>query len=139
MFKRLIEIVIGLVFIISAVTKLTDFSNTVQFIISITGITFGNVKAGLVVLSLLEFAIGISFLIKAWSRYYIFYFITMLLFLFILLNIYLMVQGYSNCGCFGTHINSTPVASLIKNTLMILFMVYFYYYPDKQKLRINEQ
>lgn len=139
MLKRSIEIIIGSTFLVSAITKLTDFNNTVNFIISITGTNYSTVKTGLVFLSLLEIAIGISFFVKVWTKSYLFYTITGLLLLFILLNIYLMVQGYSNCGCFGTQIVSSPFASLVKNALIILFMIYFYYYPGKQKLRINEQ
>ncbi len=139
MMKRIIENIIGLIFIVSAFTKLYDFTNTINLIESITGFGFNIIKFGLIFLSLFEIAIGISFFVKVWTKSYIFYAITVLLLLFILINIYLMVQGYSNCGCFGTQIISSPFASLVKNALMILFMMYFYYYPGKQKLRINEQ
>jgi len=134
MLRKTIEIIIGIIFITSACAKLYDFSNTVQFIISISGLSHNFVKVSLIFLSLLEFGIGISFIINIWNRSTIFYPSIILLSFFILLNIHFLCDGLTNCGCFGTQIESSPLVSLIKNLVIITYLLYARYSNRKLKL-----
>jgi len=126
MIKRIIENIIGLLFIFSAVTKLYDFSNTVYLFISIFGLSFHFIKYGLVILSIIEIAIGVSFFINTWATPKTFFAIIILLSSFVFLNGYFHFFGFTNCGCFGTQIISSPISSLIKNIIIILFLTYDY-------------
>jgi uncharacterized membrane protein YphA (DoxX/SURF4 family) len=131
---RIIEIVIGLFFIVSAVTKLIDFPGTISFFISISGLDFALVKTGLIVLSLLEISVGVSFLINTWDKQIIFFSTICLLSFFIVLNIYFFFKGYTNCGCFGTQFTSTPLASLLKNIIICSYLLYAKYSSKKINL-----
>lgn len=122
MINRIMEYLVGFIFIISAVAKLSDFSNTVHFIMSVFGLGFVIVKSGLIMLSLIEIGIGISFILNIWKNKILFQSIVGLLMFFIFLNLFLMLKGYSNCGCFGTRYESNPIISLIKNLLIVGFM-----------------
>ncbi len=137
MLKKIIEYIIGILFIFSAFTKLYDFSNTIIFFISITGLDFDIIKIGIVALSLLEIAIGISFFINTWNKQIIFYSIISLLSVFIFLNLYFLLKGYSNCGCFGTQIVSSPLVSLFKNIIITVYLLYAHY--SRRKLNLVTQ
>jgi uncharacterized membrane protein YphA (DoxX/SURF4 family) len=134
MIRKTIEIIIGTIFIASAFAKLYDFSNTIQFIISIFGLSYDLVKVSLILLSLLEFGIGISFLINIWNQSTIIYSIIILLGFFILINIYFLCEGLTNCGCFGTQIESSPLVSLIKNLVITSYLLYSRYSNHRLKL-----
>jgi uncharacterized membrane protein YphA (DoxX/SURF4 family) len=134
MLKNIIEYIIGLVFIASGIAKLFDFSNTIQLIISVSGFDFPIVKAGLILLSFLEIFIGLSFLINFWDKPFVVYCIFSLTGFFILLNLFFIFKGYANCGCFGTHISSSPILSLIKNTLIMSYLFYAKYSGKKMGL-----
>lgn len=131
MLKRIIEIVIGLVFIVSAAAKLIDFLNTISFFISVTGLDFTLVKTGLIVLLLLEIFIGVSFLINTWKREIIFFSTIGLLSFFIVLNLYFFFKGYTNCGCYGTQFTSTPLTSFLKNIIIFSYLLYAKYSNKK--------
>ena len=124
MTKRIIENIIGLIFIVSAIAKLYDFTNTVQFLISISGMSFEIMKAALVALSSLEIFIGISFFFNVWRDQVIYLTIIITVVLFILLNTYFFFKGYANCGCFGTQITSSPLTSFLKNIIIMVYLVY---------------
>jgi hypothetical protein len=127
MLKRIIENIIGLVFIVSAITKLYDFSNTINFLMAVTGFNFNVIKFGLIYLLLLEIAIGISFIINFWHKPVLFYSIFILIIFFVFVNFHLFMRGYANCGCFGTQIVGSPLVSLSKNVLIAVYLLYAKY------------
>ncbi len=134
MLKRVIENIIGLVFIVSAITKLYDFQNTVSYIMAITGFDLDIIKFGLIFLLLLEIAIGITFLINTWNKPVLFYSVLSLIIFFILINLNLFLRGYTNCGCFGTQIVSSPLASLLKNAIIAVYLLYTKYSIKKRNV-----
>lgn len=133
MTKRVVENIIGLVFIGSAVAKLLDFNNTVQFLISILGLNFLIVKTALITLSLVEIFIGLSFLINVWKIQIVYAVIISVIAFFILFNIYFFFGGYTNCGCFGTKIVSSPLTSFLKNIIILAYLLF----AGQSKRKIN--
>ena len=134
MLKRIIESIIGMVFIVSGGIKLYDFSNTIQFLISISGLDFEILKISLVVLCFAEIFIGFNLIINTWKKRIIFYSIISMIILFILLNIHFLLKGYANCGCFGTQIISSPLASFLKNIIICAYLLYAKYSINKTNL-----
>ena len=123
MLKRLIENIIGLIFIISGVIKYYDFDGTADFIISATGFNYDLIRNLLPVLIVIEIYLGISFCINIWRTTYLFCTIFLIIIFFILINFYFLLHNYSNCGCFGTRVPSTPFSSIIKNIIIALYML----------------
>lgn len=135
--NRIFEYLVGSILIVSAVAKLFDFSNTVHFMMSVFSLDFVIVKSGLIMLSLIEIGFGIIFILNIWKNKILFQSIVGLLMFFIFLNLFLMLKGYSNCGCFGTRYESNPIISLIKNLLIVGFM--FISNRTNKKLRVVPQ
>lgn len=138
MLRKIIAIVIGFVFVFSALAKLFDFVNTVNFIMSVTGLTYSLSKFGLLTLTFCEIVIGFAFIFNYWRVPIMLYSTYTLIAFFILVNIVLFLRGYSNCGCFGTLIESSPIISLIKNLLIIIYLIAVPYSNNKSILCPDE-
>ena len=121
--KRIVEYLIAAIFIISALLKLLDFQNTANFISGFSGIGYSTVKPSLILLSSIEMLIGLLFIAKLWENNPAYFGILSLTVFFIIISLFMAFKGYSNCGCFGTQIESYPVISLIKNFLIAAFMI----------------
>lgn len=122
--KRIIEYAIGCLFIFSTVAKLVDFQNTVNFITAFSGMEFYAAKLSLLFLCSAEATIGFSFITRLWKTQRVFLGTLTFMIFFIVVNIAMLIGGYSNCGCFGTQIESDPIFSLIKNLLILAFMLH---------------
>lgn len=133
--KSVIQTLVGVVFLFSAVTKIADLISTSIFFSLLTGIDYVIMKYLVLILCFVEMIIGALFIFGAWRRKNIYLFISTLIGLFVGINIMMMIDGESNCGCFGTMLASSPLLSLIKNLVIFSIMETVRRKEDKLLLR----
>jgi hypothetical protein len=125
----LFSILLGVVFLYSAYTKLYPVIETFEF--SFVEIGIGNwytapIEARLMIG--LEFFIGglliSNYKLKAFSLPLA---AGVLLFFIIYLSVQIVVSGNEgNCGCFGEHLKMTPLQAILKNVVMLVLIAYVY-------------
>ena len=124
-----IRIVIGLVFIISAYTKLIA-PGIIEIILVDHGLAANRETAAVLVRILigLEFALGILF----FQPYLLKRIVIPASLIFLAgFTFYLVYTGYilgdtQNCGCFGTAIEMSPLESIIKNVFLMVAVVWLF-------------
>lgn len=136
----LVSILLGLVFLYSAYTKLHPVIETFEF--SFVELGIGNwytapLEARLMIG--LEFFIGLlliaNYKLKSFSLPLA---AGVLLFFIIYLLIQIAVSGnHGNCGCFGEHLKMTPLQAILKNLIMLLLMFPVYYFHSGWQLKYN--
>lgn len=122
---KLIEYSIALLYCFSAVVKLIDFNNSKIFIAELITINLATANILLMLLIFIELIIALLLLT---GKLKVKIFSTVLILItvgFIIINIFMLAKGYTNCGCFGTVIESSPLITIIKN-LLVLFGVTYY-------------
>ncbi len=136
----LFSILLGLVFLYSAYTKLYPVIETFEF--SFVEIGIGNwytapIEARLMIG--LEFFIGglliSNYKLKAFSLPLA---AGVLLFFIIYLSVQIAVSGNEgNCGCFGEHIKMSPLQAIIKNLVMLVLIAYVYKFYAGWQIKYN--
>lgn len=121
--ENIIRLLFVLVFLFSAITKLLDFNNTIYLINGFLGLGYSITKYALLLLIVLEIVIALVFITDYWKKKIILIPTLLLLIGFISLNVFMMLKCFSNCGCFGTVIESNPLISLIKNLFLFVFLI----------------
>ena len=124
MVYKVIEIICGIVFVFTGILKLIDLGNTSQYFAFIFELNYSLIQLLLIFLSLLEITIGFSLVVGIWQMSAVYYSIISLLLFFILIDIYFYMMGISNCGCAGTKIIIGPVASGVKNIILIMLLIF---------------
>ncbi|MFA3782331.1 MauE/DoxX family redox-associated membrane protein [Melioribacteraceae bacterium 4301-Me] len=122
--QNIIRYVLGIVFLFSAIMKLTDYKTTAVLFANLIGFEILYAKVFLGLLILLEIIISYVFLADFVKNNFIYYSVSGMITIFIITNIVFLLKGYNNCGCFGSIIESSPLVSIIKNILM-LYGVYY--------------
>ena len=122
-FLHLIRIILGCVFIFSALAKLYAVDNFELYIYSqqLFGFDLSTVIARLIISA--EMAIGLLLITNLYFK--ITYKITLYLLLFfsLFLAFKLIVSSHGNCNCFGDIIILNPAASLLKNFMLIIMLL----------------
>lgn len=138
-YKVFLRLAIGIIFVISAYTKLIS-TGIVEIILVDHNLFSSREAAGIFVRILIgiEFAIGIFFILNISTKKLLIP--TAAIFL-ILFTVYLIYSGVvlgdnQNCGCFGNTIPMSPIQSIIKN-LVLLFMIFFLRKFEKQNEKKN--
>lgn len=121
--EKIIRYFFAVVFLLSAAAKIMDSRNTIYFISSFMKLGYSFIQYSLLFLIVLEIVIALAFITDYWKKKIILIPTLLLLTGFIFLNIFMIIKGFSNCGCFGTIIESNPVVSLIKNLFLFLFLI----------------
>lgn len=124
-----LRIIIGLIFIISAYTKLIT-PGIIEIILVDHGIAANREVAAIFVriLIALEFSLGILF----FQQYLLKRVVIPASLIFLTgFTVYLVYTGYilgdtQNCGCFGTTIEMSPLESIIKNIFLIAAIVWLF-------------
>jgi len=124
MMKILSKYFIVIIFLLSAFLKLFDFRSTVELFVNLLGMGYTIIRILLALLILLE--LTVAYLVTAdYLQIKIVYFlIAGLVTAFIIVNIFLLLTGTKNCGCFGADIVSTPALSIVKNILLLSALIY---------------
>ncbi len=117
--EKIIRSIFVLIFLFSAITKLVDFNNTIYFINGFLGLGYSITKYSLLSLIVFEIMIALLFATDYWKKEIVLNATLLLMVSFIFINVFMMLKGYSNCGCFGTMIESNPIISLIKNLFLV--------------------
>lgn len=133
-FKRLsfiTRLILGLIFVISALTKGLDIfavSAKISDYAEIFGIAVFPVILGIgsIVLVGMELIIGLLLIKGIYSRQ-LFIVIVSLLTFFIILTLYAAVSGrLEDCGCFGSVFKTSPWLSFIKNIILMAMAIMTY-------------
>jgi len=124
MIRNILKYILGGLFLISAITKLIDYSATARLFENLLLTDAITTKIFLFVLIIMELVIAYLIIEDYIENEFVFKTIVKLISIFLLINIIFAIKGYNNCGCFGSKIISTPTTSLIKN-LLLLFGLYF--------------
>ncbi|KXK42103.1 MAG: DoxX family protein [Bacteroidetes bacterium OLB11] len=130
-------IVIGFVFIFSAISKLPTLEQFGWTIVETTHMSWALAEWGARLLIGIELLIGVFFVFRLYVKKYtipasIFLLITFTIYLFMVLK----TQGNDgNCGCFGEVITMTPIQSIIKNVALILLIVFLYFFTFEWELK----
>ena len=124
----LLSVLLGLVFIFSAYTKLypiEPFEYTfVEF--GISNWQFSGIVARLFIG--FEFACGVLLLFNLWLKRFT---IPLVVLVLVLFNVYLAIQLFKfgnqgNCGCFGEFFHFTPLEGILKNVVMLVAAAFIY-------------
>lgn len=136
----LFSVLLGLVFLYSAYTKLHPVIETFEF--SFVELGIGNwytapIEARFMIG--LELFIGLlliaNYKLKSFSLPLA---AGVLLFFIVYLSIQIFVSGNEgNCGCFGEHLKMTPLQAILKNVLMLLLMVPVYFIQNNWQFKYN--
>ena len=119
----LLRIIIGIIFIISAFSKLFSIDTFEIYIFSfeLFGLGLSYLIARLLIT--LELAIGLWLIINIDSKwaYYLTHFILWGFTIF--LSVLIIKGNKGNCNCFGEFINMNPGQSIIKNLILIILLI----------------
>ena len=122
--KRTLKYILIFTFLISALLKIIDLTNSALLFSNILDLTYENAKASLLVLILVELFISVA-LFKNWYYQKAIFFVCLFVFsLFVILNTTFYIQGVENCGCMGTIIISNPLLSLFKSIIVLVMFVF---------------
>ena len=111
-----------IVFILSAVSKLIDFNNTMNLYLSITGLSYETIKAGLVIIIMMELFFAFLILFGFVKKKQVYFSLVIMIAAFTAVNILFLLLGIDNCGCFGTLFKIGPLESIGKNIFLIILL-----------------
>ena len=120
--QKILRVVIGLFFIVSAVLKLFSLDNFELYIYSFNFVNFTWSALVARVIIACEILVGILLIIKV--KYKAAWWLTMLMLVgFSLLLVYVLIfRDDSNCHCMGDFVDIKPSVSLVKNLVAIAIM-----------------
>lgn len=123
-FSSSLSILIGFVFIISAISKLPTLETFGWTIVETTFINWTMAEWLARILIGLEFVLGFLFLFHInLKRISIpVAYVTLFVFTLYLLLVINQYGSHGNCGCFGEWIPMTPLQSVIKNVVLIIML-----------------
>jgi hypothetical protein len=124
MITFIIKYAFALLFLFSAFAKLFDYSATVDFFSSLSGLETSFSKILLSGLILIELLVAYLVLMDFLKKRIVFLSIFSLLVFFISTNIFFAFMGFNNCGCFGNSIISSPLFSIVKNIALLSGLIY---------------
>lgn len=126
LFRRVLKVLLGLLFVVSAVLKIVDMD---PFEIYVYSYGFFSLNVSLVVARLaivLELVLGIA-LILNWFHKLIWWGSLLMLLGYTGLMVYALLQGRTDhCHCFGDILRFDPLQSLIKNLVLLLWLALLY-------------
>jgi MFS superfamily sulfate permease-like transporter len=122
MIKFLLKGFLTMIFVISAGSKLYDFSNTSQYFELISGLPLAMITVYLAGLILVELVISVLVLLDGYRSFVIYFAIIAILIFFMIINILFYFSGIENCGCFGTTVATPPIFNLVKSIILLLII-----------------
>ena len=121
---HILRVIVGLVFIVSAVAKLFPIEPFELIFIELGISNWLLVPFLSRTIVAMELFLGLCILFNTWFNNIIYYLAQTALFLFTGYLIFILItQGNSaDCGCFGKWLTLSPLQSLLKNIVLILFL-----------------
>ena len=121
--EKILRILIGILFLISSILKLTDIDDTIIYLRSITSFSAILIKIGLYVLIVLEAVTASAIFVYDFSNKILIDWVIILLSCFLIVSLIFLVNGNANCACLGVRISSSPIISIIKNILLLFTVI----------------
>lgn len=127
-----LPILLGLTFLISAITKLVSIDDFHVFIYSLNILDLNYSMIATQAIIGVELSIGILFLSRTYLKT-ISYFAIGLTILFSIFVLYLeIINSTEDCHCFGTAIQLSNTASILKNIAIVLMAIYTLFSTDNK-------
>jgi len=120
----LFSYLVSFVFIFSAMTKIADFLNTINFFCSILGIDYIITKYIIILFILVELGLAFMIAVRTFHTQFFINSTIALLAFFIVISIWFIYIGIDNCGCFGTLLPVKPVPTIFKNLILIAILMF---------------
>ena len=119
-----IRVVIGVVFILSGAFKLATIPSFENLLLKLDVISWKYVDILSRAIISLEFLIGILLIANIYiKRILQITLYTLVGLSFVLVYLYFFVSKQDNCGCFGDIIKLNPIESIVKNLILIVFVI----------------
>lgn len=133
--KFILKSLLSIVFLLSAIAKQWDFINTVSYFSKLLNIDFMMTKYIVAFFIFAELIIAFMVTFNYLIKTPVYKIVISFTIFFIFFNLYFLLKGYTNCGCFGTEFISSPVFSIIKNAalLFILYLLNNIYQSEKKR------
>lgn len=138
MIRIILKYLLGGLFLFSAIIKLIDYNSTVELFESLLMTNPITTKLFLFLLIIMELIIAYLIIENYIENDFVFKTIVKLISIFLLINIIFAVKGYSNCGCFGSKIISSPIVSLGKNILLLMGLYFLKHKKEFSQKEIGE-
>lgn len=133
----IVHYLVGFVFVFSAITKLIDFE---EFQVFVYSLDLFNLNLSILVSQFivgLEFSIGLLFLFKIYTRLVSLFSILLIAF-FTVFVLYLKFSNLNtDCHCFGSAIQFSANATIVKNIVLLLAVFYIYFRGIELKTRFK--
>lgn len=124
--NHIFRIIVGLVFILSGVSKLYPIEPfEIIFVdLGVANFLFAPFLARFIIA--FEIFLGLSIIFNSWFKDVIYKLTLASLLIFTIYLIYLLIaQGNDvDCGCFGSFLALTPIQSIVKNVILILLLLF---------------
>lgn len=132
-FSLSLQIFLGLVFIISALTKLYPIEPVELYIYSLGLFSWGANEFVIRFLIAGELALGLLLISHIYRRFILSVTLGVVVSLSLFLLYNALFSSGDNCYCFGEALPMTPLQSLFKNAILIAVTVYLYLYGTKHQ------
>lgn len=120
-----LRILIGIVFIVSAILKLSPIAPFENLLLKLDVVPWDFVPFVARAIIGFEFMLGIILIVNLYIKFVLrLTLFTLIGFTLFLLYLHVFVSSEENCGCFGEIVELNPVESIIKNLLLLVFVVY---------------
>jgi len=118
---KIIRVNLILLYLFSLIFKCIDIRSTQNYFIKLTGFSNKVILICLLAVIVLEFFVIIYFI---WGKKIIIILTLLQVFhlIFIAINLFVIFQGFDNCGCFGTVIKVNPQITIAKNMIIIYLL-----------------
>ena len=124
--NHIVRIIVGLVFIVSGLAKLFPIEPfEIVFVdLGVANWLIAPFLARFIIAT--ELFLGLSILFNVWLKNKIYYTTQASLIIFTIYLIYLLITkgNTADCGCFGSFLSLSPIASILKNVVLFGLMVF---------------
>lgn len=131
----MMKLLFVMIFLVSAISKILDFNNTLIYFSGVLKISLPVMYAGLWFLIMIELLVPVVVWMEKFKKPINFVSLQLLLLTFLIINIHFMVKGLDNCSCFGASIKSYPVFSMLK---IIILMIILKFLKDYGSLTVSQ-
>lgn len=120
----ILQIIIGALFVVSALTKLYPIEEVELYIYSLGIFSWSSNEIAVRILIMGELAIGLLLISHAYRRHSLLVTLGVLMSMSFFLLYTIMFMQSDNCHCFGEVLPMTPLESLAKNAILIIATAY---------------
>ena len=123
--KSILRILLGLVFIVSTISKFISPKNFISEVDKLNFLSSALTRPAVYIFILLELILALFILFKLNNKVLIVTIVIMVIFCFYL-GYKIFINDSSDCGCFGNLIYRSNVSALIQDIFILMTAVYLY-------------